>query len=91
MGETVLDQGAQSLVACWRIDQLTGDEPGYSWDRRSCGEDAKDPRVYDWAAAQLPAVPLFDGDEPRYGGGSWPAGAHLGALGLHLQPQTSNN
>jgi hypothetical protein len=24
------------------------------------------PRIYDWAAAQLPAVPFFDGYEPSH-------------------------
>jgi SRSO17 transposase len=57
-------QQVKSLAGCWRIDQLVGDAPDDAWERLSCGDGAKGPRVYDWAAAQLPVVPFFDGDEP---------------------------
>jgi hypothetical protein len=30
----------------------------------SCGDDAKGPRLYDWASAKLPSISFFDGDEP---------------------------
>lgn len=33
-------------------------------ERHSCGDGAKGPRVYDWAAAKLPAIHGFDGDQP---------------------------
>ncbi|MET8676381.1 IS701 family transposase [Streptomyces sp. NPDC004647] len=59
-------QQVKSLAGCWRIDQLIGDAPEEAWERLSCGEGAKGPRVYDWAAAQLPAVPFFDGDKPAH-------------------------
>ncbi|MEV4924813.1 IS701 family transposase [Streptomyces roseoverticillatus] len=59
-------QQVKSLAGCWRIDQLVGDAPDDAWERLSCGDGAKGPRVYDWAAAQLPAVPFFDGDEPSH-------------------------
>ncbi|MGW6260935.1 IS701 family transposase [Streptomyces sp. NPDC055085] len=47
-----------------RIDYLIGQAPPEAWQRLSCGEGAKGPRLYDWAAARLPAVWEFDGDEP---------------------------
>lgn len=52
-----------SLAGDWRIDQLVGDAPDKAWERLSCGEG---PRVYDWAAAQLPAVLFFDGGEASH-------------------------
>jgi SRSO17 transposase len=59
-------QQIKSLAGCWRIDQLIGDAPDDAWERLSCGDGAKGPRIYDWAAAQLPTVPFFDGDEPTH-------------------------
>nr|WP_319949630.1 IS701 family transposase [Streptomyces halobius] len=59
-------QQVKSLAGCWRIDQLIGEAPDEAWERLSCGDGAKGPRLYDWAAAQLPAVPFFDGDEPAH-------------------------
>lgn len=47
-----------------RIDHLIGQAPNEAWQRLSCGDGAKGPRLYDWAAARLPAVWEFDGDEP---------------------------
>lgn len=49
-----------------RIEHLIGQAPAEAWQRRSCGNGAKGPRLYDWAAARLPAVWKFDGDEPTY-------------------------
>ncbi len=43
-----------------RADVLTAHAPDQAWKRRSCGNGSKGPRVYDWAAATLPA----DGTEP---------------------------
>jgi SRSO17 transposase len=43
-----------------RADVLAAHAPGQAWKRRSCGNGSKGPRVYDWAAATLPA----DGTEP---------------------------
>ena len=42
-----------------RADVLTAHAPDQAWKRRSCGNGAKGPRVYDWAAT-LPE----DGTEP---------------------------
>ncbi|QCX82460.1 hypothetical protein C9F11_45675 (plasmid) [Streptomyces sp. YIM 121038] len=61
-------QQVKSLAGCWRIDQLVVDAPDDAWERLSCGDGVKGPRVYDWAAAQLPAVPFFDGGEPSHRG-----------------------
>lgn len=47
-----------------RIGHLIGQAPSEAWQRLSCGDGAKGPRIYDWAAARLPAVWEFDGDEP---------------------------
>ncbi len=59
-------QQVKSLAGCWRIDQLISDAPDNAWERLSCGDGAKGPRVFDRAAAMLPAVPFFDGGEPSH-------------------------
>ena len=38
-----------------RADVLATHAPQQAWKRRSCGQGAKGPRVYDWATASLPA------------------------------------
>jgi SRSO17 transposase len=43
-----------------RADVLAAHAPGQAWKRRSCGNGAKGPRLFDWAAATLPE----DGTEP---------------------------
>ncbi len=48
------------------VDMNGGDSDTDLWERLSCGDGAKGPRLYDWAAAQLPAVPFFDGGEPSH-------------------------
>lgn len=47
-----------------RIDHLIGQAPPEAWQRLSAGSGAKGERFYHWAAARLPAVGEFDGDEP---------------------------
>ncbi|HET9137941.1 IS701 family transposase, partial [Actinophytocola sp.] len=37
-----------------RADVLVAHAPGQAWKRRSCGEGAKGPRMFDWAVAELP-------------------------------------
>jgi SRSO17 transposase len=37
-----------------RADALAAAAPALAWKRRSCGDGAKGPRVYDWAVASLP-------------------------------------
>ncbi len=55
-------QQIKSLAGIWRIDELIGEAPGDAWQRLSCGDGAKGPRIYDWAAAQLPTNLIFDPD-----------------------------
>jgi SRSO17 transposase len=37
-----------------RADVLVSQAPAEAWKRRSCGEGAKGPRLFDWAVASLP-------------------------------------
>jgi SRSO17 transposase len=37
-----------------RADVLAAHAPEQAWKRRSCGQGAKGPRLFDWAAASLP-------------------------------------
>ncbi|MFI8305140.1 hypothetical protein ACIF80_17150 [Streptomyces sp. NPDC085927] len=53
-------QQITSLAGIRRVDELVDDAPGDAWQRLSCGNGAKGPRVYDWAAAKLPADIVFD-------------------------------
>ncbi|MER7743312.1 IS701 family transposase [Streptomyces sp. NPDC096538] len=59
-------QQIKSLAGIWRIDQLIEDAPADAWQRLSCGGGAEGPRVYDWAAAKLPANLIFDPDPPTH-------------------------
>ncbi|WP_455680546.1 IS701 family transposase [Streptomyces olivaceoviridis] len=59
-------QQMKSLAGIWRIDQLIEDAPGDAWQRLSCGDGAKGPRIYDWAGAKLPANLIFDPDPPTH-------------------------
>jgi SRSO17 transposase len=59
-------QSIKSLAGIRRIDQLIEDAPADAWQRLSCGDGAKGPRVYDWAAAKLPANLIFDPDPPTH-------------------------
>ncbi|MEY9849722.1 SRSO17 transposase [Streptacidiphilus sp. BW17] len=49
-----------------RIDHLFTQAPAEAWQRLSAGQGAKGERVYDWAAARLPSVWEFDGDQPTH-------------------------
>ncbi|MFI1259175.1 hypothetical protein ACH4U6_36335 [Streptomyces netropsis] len=49
-----------------RIDHAIAQAPEEAWERLSCGDGAKGPRVYDWAVARLPAIDVFDGDTPAH-------------------------
>jgi SRSO17 transposase len=57
---------SQQVHAVGRIDWAIAQAPDEAWERVSCGDGAKGPRVYDWAAARLPAIPDFDGDRPTH-------------------------
>ncbi|MGW0926926.1 IS701 family transposase [Streptomyces sp. NPDC002755] len=59
-------QQIKSLAGIWRIDELTDEAPGDAWQRLSCGDGAKGPRIYDWAGAKLPANIIFDPDPPTH-------------------------
>jgi len=67
---------SQHVHAIGRIDFAMTQAPEDAWERHSCGAGEKGPRVYDWAAARLPAIDDFDGDAPTpTTGGCWPAAA----------------
>lgn len=60
-------QQVRTFGAMRRIDELVGPAPDDAWQRASCGNGAKGPRVYDWVCAELPPVPDFDDDGPAVG------------------------
>ncbi|MEV0449107.1 IS701 family transposase [Streptomyces sp. NPDC050600] len=51
---------SQFTAGCPRIDGLFAQAPDEAWEKISCGDGAKGPRVYDWEAVRLPAVAEFD-------------------------------
>ncbi|MFI2430404.1 IS701 family transposase [Streptomyces sp. NPDC018693] len=57
---------SQHVHAVGRIDFAIAQAPEDAWERHSCGAGVKGPRVYEWAAARLPAIDDFDGDEPTH-------------------------
>ncbi|MEU2235058.1 IS701 family transposase [Streptomyces vietnamensis] len=59
-------QQVKSLAGFWRIDELISQAPQEAWQRLSCGDGAKGPRVYDWASAKLSAISSFDGGAPTH-------------------------
>ncbi|MFC8016392.1 transposase, partial [Streptomyces cinereoruber] len=59
-------QQVKSLAGFWRIDELIAQAPDDAWQRRSCGDGAKGPRLYDWASVKLPSIGFFDGDTPTH-------------------------
>jgi len=56
----------QLHVPFGRIDHAIGQAPDEAWERRSCSDSAKGPRVYGWAAAKLPSTGVFDGAQPTH-------------------------
>lgn len=64
-------QQVKSPAGSRRIDHVPTGAPDDAWERISCGDGAKGPRVYDWAAAKLPADDHTDG-EARTIAGYWP-------------------
>jgi SRSO17 transposase len=48
------DQAIAGSAGTSRADVLAAHAPAQAWKRRSCGDGAKGPRVYDWAVASLP-------------------------------------
>ncbi|MFI6377191.1 IS701 family transposase [Streptomyces sp. NPDC050546] len=57
---------SQPVPRFGRIDHLFSQAPHEAWERRSCGDGAKGPRVYHWAAVQLSAIEDFDGERPTH-------------------------
>ncbi|MEU5600025.1 IS701 family transposase [Streptomyces sp. NPDC020298] len=51
---------SQFSVGCSRIEGLFAQAPAEAWEKISCGDGAKGPRIYHWAAVRLPAVAEFD-------------------------------
>jgi SRSO17 transposase len=51
---------SQFSAGCSRIEVLFAQAPNEAWEKISCGNGAKGPRVYHWAAVRLPAVTEFD-------------------------------
>ncbi|WSA74117.1 IS701 family transposase [Streptomyces sp. NBC_01800] len=51
---------SQFSVGCSRIEGLFAQAPDEAWEKISCGDGAKGPRVYHWAAVRLPAIAEFD-------------------------------
>lgn len=56
-------QQVKSPAGSWRIDRVLTGAPAEAWERISCGNGAKGPRVYDWAAAKLPTT---EGPDPTH-------------------------
>lgn len=57
---------SQQVPRYGRIDHLFTQAPDEAWEKRSCGDGAKGPRVYHWAAVQLPVIGDFDGEHPHH-------------------------
>jgi SRSO17 transposase len=49
------NQTIPAVAGTSRADLLVAQAPDDAWKRRSCGEGAKGPRMFDWAVASLPA------------------------------------
>ncbi|MEU1813054.1 transposase [Micromonospora aurantiaca (nom. illeg.)] len=50
------NQRIPTTVGNSRPDVLAANAPAPVWKRRSCGDGAKGPRLYDWAVASLPGT-----------------------------------
>ncbi|XXG09514.1 IS701 family transposase [Micromonospora sp. SH-82] len=50
------NQRIPTNVGSSRPDVLAANAPALAWKRRSCGDGAKGPRLYDWAVASLPGT-----------------------------------
>jgi SRSO17 transposase len=59
-------QQVKSPAGSWRIDHVLTGAPPEAWKRISCGDGAKGPRVYDWAAAKLPTIEGSDSAHYRW-------------------------
>ncbi|WUJ67580.1 IS701 family transposase [Streptomyces mirabilis] len=57
---------SQQVPHFGRIDHLFSQAPDEAWERRSCGDGAKGPRVYHWAALQITPIEDFDDEMPTH-------------------------
>ncbi len=57
---------SQQVRLLGRIDHVLAGARDEAWERISCGPGSKGPRVFDWAAARLPADAELDGNDPAY-------------------------
>ncbi|MBZ9644518.1 IS701 family transposase [Streptomyces sp. PSKA30] len=57
---------SQQVPRFGRIDYLFTQAPEEAWEMRSCGDGAKGPRVYHWAALQIASIEDFDGEMPTH-------------------------
>jgi hypothetical protein len=57
---------SQQVSRFGRIDHLFTQAPDEAWEKRSCGDGAKGPRVCHRAAVQLPMIEDFDGQRPTH-------------------------
>ncbi len=55
------NQTIPAVAGTSRADVLVAQAPNEAWKRRSCGEGAKGPRLFDWAVASLP---VYDDTTP---------------------------
>ncbi|WP_406376974.1 IS701 family transposase [Streptomyces sp. NBC_00647] len=66
IGYVLVVPKSQQVPHFGRIDHLFSQAPGGAWERRSCGDGAKGPRLYHWAALQITSIEDFDGDMPTH-------------------------
>nr|WP_123982860.1 IS701 family transposase [Streptomyces sp. Ag109_O5-1] len=57
---------SQQVPHFGRIDHLFSQAPEEAWEQRSCGDGAKGPRFYHWAALQITSIEDFDGEMPTH-------------------------
>ncbi|WP_308406626.1 IS701 family transposase [Streptomyces sp. AC555_RSS877] len=57
---------SQQIPRFGLVDHLFTQAPDEAWEKHSCGDGAKGPRVYHWAAVQLPVIEDFDGERPTH-------------------------
>ncbi len=57
---------SQQVPHFGRIDHPLSQAPDEAWEQRSCGDGAKGPRVYHWAALQITSIEDFDGEMPTH-------------------------
>ncbi|PIB12302.1 transposase [Streptomyces sp. HG99] len=57
---------SQQVPQFGRIEHLFSQAPDEAWERHSCGDGAKGPRVYYWAALQITPIEDFDDEMPTH-------------------------